>query len=83
MKKISNIKTELDSSVVSDLLKSNFNLISPHLYRMTTDLAIGAYKNFGDIDKCLILTYLVNEDFKLYRRNNINVPYDLFYEKKV
>ena len=83
MKKISNIKTELDISVVSDLLKSNFKIISPHFYRMTTDWAIGAYKNFGDIDKCLILTYLVNEDFKLYRRNNINVPYDLFYEKKV
>jgi len=82
MKKIPNNRSELNSSIVFDLMKSNFKLISSHLYRLTTDWAIVAYKHFGDIDKCLILTYLVNEDFKFYRRNNINISYDLFYEQK-
>ena len=42
----------------------------------------GAYKQFKDIDKFLILIYLINTDFKFYRRNNIIITYDEFYKDK-
>ena len=41
-----------------------------------------AYKVFNDLDKFLILIYLINTDFEFFRRNNINIHYDSFYKDK-
>ena len=41
-----------------------------------------AYKVFHDLDKFLILIYLINTDFEFFRRNNINIHYDSFYKDK-
>ena len=41
-----------------------------------------AYKTFNDLDKFLILIYLINTDFIFFRRNNINIKFDDFYKDK-
>ena len=41
-----------------------------------------AYKIFKDLDKFLILIYLINTDFEFFRRNNLNITYENFYKDK-
>ena len=41
-----------------------------------------AYKIFKDLDKFLILIYLINTDFEFFRRNNLNITYESFYKDK-
>ena len=43
---------------------------------------IGAYENYADIDKYIILIYIINKDFIFFRRNGLIVDYDSFYKDK-
>ena len=43
---------------------------------------IGAYKNFRNIDKYIILIYIINQDFIFFRKNGLIVDYDTFYKDK-
>jgi len=60
----------------------NFNSLSPIFYRFVSDWLIGAYNDFKDIDTYMILIYLVNNDFKFYRKNNVLIDYESFYKDK-
>ena len=44
-----------------------------------SEWTIGGYNLFKDLDKYTILIYLVNKQFEFYRRNNLNITYDNFY----
>jgi hypothetical protein len=82
MKKLPKLSSELDSEITNNVLKKNFNILSPYFYKLITDWEIRAYKPFHDIEKYLILSYLISKDIEFYRRNNINISYDLFYKEK-
>ncbi len=82
MKSLPSIRAELTKETVNSVLQNNFKFISPYLYKLTTEWFNGSFKVFNDINKYLILIYLVNKDFEFYRRNNINITYDEFYRSK-
>ena len=82
MEKLPSVSNEIDQDLINKITLKNFNSISPYFYKLITEWMSGAYKQFKDIDKFLILIYLINTDFKFYRRNNIIITYDEFYKDK-
>ena len=45
-------------------------------------MAYCAYKQFNDIDKFIIIIYLINKDLIFYRKNGITIDYETFYKDK-
>ena len=82
MKPIPSISSAVDVKDVKKVLNKNYNTLSPIFFRFVSDWLIGAYSNFKDIDTYMILIYLVNNDFKFYRENNILIDYESFYKDK-
>ena len=82
MKSIPSISSAVNETDLRILIGKNFNSLSPIFYRFVSDWLIGAYNDFKDIDTYMILIYLVNNDFKFYRKNNVLINYEGFYKDK-
>ncbi len=82
MEKLPSISSEINNVEVNKFLFNNFNSISPYFYKLITEWMSDAYKIFKDLDKFLILIYLINTDFEFFRRNNLNITYENFYKDK-
>ena len=85
MKQIPSVYSELNlvDEKVERIIDKNFNKLSPLLYKLLVDWFIGAFSNFKDIEKYLILIYLINTDLIFYRKNGIIVDYETFYKDKI
>ena len=82
MEKIPSISSEINKVEVDKFIFDNFNSISPYFYKLISEWMSDAYKIFKDLDKFLILIYLINTDFEFFRRNNLNITYESFYKDK-
>ena len=82
MEKIPSISSEINKVEVDKFIFNNFNSISPYFYKLISEWMSDAYKIFKDLDKFLILIYLINTDFEFFRRNNLNITYENFYKDK-
>ena len=82
MDKIPSISSEINKVEVDKFIFNNFNSISPYFYKLISEWMSDAYKIFKDLDKFLILIYLINTDFEFFRRNNLNITYESFYKDK-
>ena len=82
MGKISKISAELDENKIFKIINKNFSKLAPTYYRMLSNWFIRAYGVYGDIDKYLILIYLVNKDFIFFRRNGLIVEFETFFKDK-
>ena len=82
MEKLPSISSEINNEEVNKFIFNNFNSISPYFYKLISEWMSDAYKIFKDLDKFLILIYLINTDFEFFRRNNLNITYENFYKDK-
>ena len=82
MKKLPSISSAVNERDVRKLINKNFNTLSPIFFRFVSDWLIDAYNDFKNIDTYMILIYLVNSDFKFYRKNDVLIDYDTFYRDK-
>ena len=82
MEKIPSISSEINKDLMSKITYKNFNDVSPYFYKLITEWMSDAYKLFNDMDKFLIMIYMINTDFEFYRRNNLNIKYEDFYSEK-
>ena len=82
MEKLPSISSEIKKVEVNKFIFNNFNSISPYFYKLISEWMSDAYKIFKDLDKFLILIYLINTDFEFFRRNNLNITYENFYKDK-
>ena len=82
MEKLPSISSEINKVEVNKFIFNNFNSISPYFYKLISEWMADAYKIFKDLDKFLILIYLINTDFEFFRRNNLNITYESFYKDK-
>ena len=76
------ISDALDQKKVTSVIYKKFNNFVPAFYKFVSEWIINAYSNFKDIEMYMVLIYLVNNDFKFYRKNGIQVDYETFYKDK-
>ena len=82
MSTLPSISDALDEKMVTSVINKKFNNFVPAFYKFVAEWIINAYSNFKDIEMYMILIYLVNNDFKFYRKNGIQVDYNTFYKDK-
>ncbi|WP_435090921.1 MarR family transcriptional regulator [Candidatus Pelagibacter bacterium nBUS_30] len=82
MKKLPSISNEIDEDIIFKILNKNFSKIAPYWFELLSSWLIRSYNVFQDIDKYIILVYLINKDLIFYRKNGLIVDYDTFYNDK-
>ena len=76
------IKNQTNEEQIFKIINENFSQLATSYYTLITSWFINSYKNFKGIDKYIILIYLINKDLINYRKNEVMVDYDTFYEDK-
>ena len=82
MKTIPSISSQINEEVIHKVIDKHFSRLAPYYYRWINSWLIGAYEHFSDIDKYIILIYIINKDFIFFRKNGLIVNYDSFYKDK-
>ena len=82
MNRLPRISDALVEKKVTSAINKRFNNFVPVFYKFVSEWIINAYSNFKDMEMYMILIYLVNKDFKFYRKNGIQIDYDTFYKDK-
>ena len=82
MKKLPSISSEINEDKIFKIINKNFSKIAPFYYEWISSWLIRSYNSFHDIDKYIILIYLINKDFVFYRKNGLIIDYDTFYKDK-
>jgi DNA-binding MarR family transcriptional regulator len=82
MNAIPSISSQIDEKLICKVIDKHFSRLAPHYYKWISSWLIGAYENYADIDKYIILIYIINKDFIFFRRNGLIIGYDTFYKDK-
>ena len=82
MNSIPRISAQLDENKIFKIINKNFSKLAPTYYKMLSNWFIRAYGVYGDIDKYIILIYLVNKDFIFFRKNGLIVEFETFFTDK-
>ena len=82
MKTIPSISSQINEEEIYKVIDKHFSRLAPYYYRWINSWLIGAYEHFSDIDKYIILIYIINKDFIFFRKNGLIVDYDSFYKDK-
>ena len=82
MKTIPSISSQINEEEIYKVIDKHFSRLAPYYYRWINSWLIGAYEHYGDIDKYIILIYIINKDFIFFRKNGLIVNYDSFYKDK-
>ena len=82
MNSIPRISAQLDENKIFKIINKNFSKLAPSYYKMLSNWFIRAYGVYGDIDKYIILIYLVNKDFIFFRKNGLVVEFETFFKDK-
>jgi len=82
MKSIPSISEQIDEKKIFKIINKNFSKLLPSYYTVISNWLIRAYNVFGDIDKYLIIVYLINKDLIFFRRNGIILDFESFFNSK-
>ncbi|WP_415285070.1 MarR family transcriptional regulator [Candidatus Pelagibacter sp. Uisw_130] len=82
MNTIPSISSQIDEKIIFKVIDKHFSRLAPYYYKWINSWLIGAYENFGNIDKYIILIYIINQDFIFFRKNGLIVDYNTFYKDK-
>ena len=79
---VPSVTAQIDEKEIFKVINNNFSKLAPYYYVMMSNWLIRAYGVQNDIDKYLILLYLINKDLIIFRRNGLIVSYDTFYKER-
>ena len=79
---VPSVTAQIDEKEIFKVISNNFSKLAPYYYVMISNWLIRAYGVQNDIDKYLILLYLINKDLIIFRRNGLIVSYDTFYKDR-
>ena len=82
MKKLPSISVQINEKTIHRIIKKNFSKLAPFYYNLINNWLIRAYSHYKDIDKFIIIIYLINKDLIFFRRNGLIIDYDTFYKDK-
>ena len=76
---IPSVSSQIDEAVINKIIDKNFSKLAPTYYSIMNNWLIQAYAVFHNIDKFIILIYLIDKDFIFFRKNGIIVDFDTFF----
>ena len=82
IKSFPSISSQIDEKIIYKTIEKNFSKLAPYYYSLISNWLIRAYKHYHDIDKFIIIIYLINKDLIFFRRNGLIIDYDTFYKDK-
>ena len=82
MKSLPSITSEIDEKIIYRVIDKNFSLLAPFFYSFVSNWLIRAYKRYNDIDKFIIVIYLIHQNLVFYRKNVLIIDYESFYRDR-
>ena len=82
MNTLPSISEHIDQNVINKVIEDNFAALAPSFYTLASNWFVRAYDHYKDIDKFVIIIYLINQDLIYFRQNMIKIDYDTFYKDK-
>ena len=82
MSTLPSISAQINEEKIHKIIQENFASLAPSFFTLTSNWFIRANSHFGDIDKFVIIIYLVYKDLIFFRKNGVKVDYDTFYKDK-
>ena len=76
------ISDHIDEKVINKVIQANFAALAPYYFTLTSNWFVRAYDHWKDIDKFVIIIYLIHQDLVYFRQNGLKINYETFYEKK-
>tara|TARA_B100000579_G_C22710606_1_gene794351 strand:- start:79 stop:1041 length:963 start_codon:yes stop_codon:yes gene_type:complete len=82
MRSLPSISEQIDEKEIHKVIQDNFSILAPSFFTLTSNWFIRAYEHFKDIDKFIIIIYLINQYLIFFRKNGVKIDYDTFYKDK-
>lgn len=82
MKSLPSISDQINEKNINEIFQKKFALLSSYYYSFLSNWLIRAYKRYNDIDKFLIIIYLIHKNLIFYRKNGLIIDYDTFYKER-
>ena len=82
MKTLPAISTQIDEKIINKVIQKKFALLSSYFFYFMSNWLIRAYKRYNDIDKFLIIIYLIHKNLIFYRKNALVIDYETFYKER-
>ncbi|MDC3099567.1 MarR family transcriptional regulator [Candidatus Pelagibacter sp.] len=79
---VPSVTAQIDEKEIFKVISNNFSKLAPAYYFLISNWLIRAYNVHKDIDKYIIVIYLINKDLIVFRRNGLIVDYDTFYKER-
>ena len=71
--------SKLNELEIHKILSQNFDELAPIYFKFLSEWMNSSYEKFQDIEKYMIILYLINKDFEFYINNKIVENYDTFF----
>ena len=82
MNTLPSISEHIDEKIINKVIQDNFAALAPCYFTLTSNWFVRAYDHWKDIDKFVIIIYLIHQDLVYFRQNGLKINYETFYEKK-
>ena len=82
MNTLPSISEHIDEKIINKVIQNNFAELAPFYFTLTSNWFVRAYDHWKDIDKFVIIIYLIHQDLVYFRQNGLKINYETFYEKK-
>ena len=82
MNTLPSISAQINEDKIHKVIQENFASLAPSFFTLTSNWFIRAYDHYKDIDKFVIIIYLIHQDLIYFRQNGLKINYETFYEKK-
>ena len=79
LRKMITNSSQLSEKKIHKIIVENFDEIAPIYYKLLSEWVNSSYDKFQDIEKYLIILYLINKDFDYYIKNELVESYDTFF----
>ena len=82
MNTIPSISEHIDEKVINKVIQDNFATLAPSYFTLISNWFVRAYDHYKDIDKFVIIIYLINLNLIYFRQNGVKIDFDTFYKDK-
>jgi len=82
MNTLPSISEHIDEKIINKVIQDNFATLAPSFFTLTSNWFVRAYNHYKDIDKFVIIIYLIHQDLIYFRQNGVKIDYDTFYKDK-